>query len=81
MIVVVIIAILGVLATGVFSNNHHSAEINNSENVFWASSETTKFHKPTCEWAYKIKESNKIVYNSREAAIEDGKIPCEVCNP
>lgn len=48
---------------------------------YWASAKTDKFHLPTCEWAEKISEDNKIVYTSRDDAISDGKQPCSVCNP
>lgn len=48
---------------------------------YWASEKTSKFHLPTCEWAEKISENNKIIYDSREDAIADGKEPCDVCNP
>lgn len=48
---------------------------------YWASAKTDKFHLSSCEWAQKISDNNKIVYNSREDAISDGKKPCSVCNP
>ena len=48
---------------------------------YWASAKTDKFHLPDCEWAEKISEDNKIIYDSREDAIADGKEPCNVCNP
>lgn len=52
-----------------------------SDTEYWASAQATKFHKPSCEWAQKIKESNKIIYDSREDAIADGREPCGECNP
>ena len=61
--------------------NPTNSDDSSSDSVFWASSKTDKFHKPTCEWAQKIDDSNKIVYDSREKAIADGKNPCSVCNP
>ena len=48
---------------------------------YWASAKAEKFHLPSCEWAQKIGEDNKIVYHSRDDAISDGKVPCGVCNP
>lgn len=48
---------------------------------YWASAKADKFHLPTCEWAEKISDDNKIVYQSRDDAIADGKEPCGVCNP
>lgn len=58
------------------SSNDESADTE-----YWASEKTSKFHLPTCEWAEKISENNKIIYDSREDAIADGKEPCDVCNP
>lgn len=63
-------------------NNTSDSNSDESESgEYWASSKTDKFHLPTCEWAEKISGNNKIVYHSRDDAIEDGKIPCSVCNP
>ena len=61
--------------------NPTNSDDSSSSSVYWASSKTDKFHKPTCEWAQKIGDSNKIVYDSRDKAIADGKTPCSVCNP
>ena len=96
--IIFVIAIVGVLASGMFSSDNSSSDANqNSKNVdpikedtssdssgaseYWASAKAEKFHLPTCEWAEKISEDNKIIYQSREEAIEDGKIPCGACNP
>lgn len=46
-----------------------------------ASSRSDKFHTPDCEWAKKISGSNKITYPNRQAALDGGKIPCQVCGP
>ena len=48
---------------------------------YWASAKAEKFHLPTCEWAEKISDDNKIIYQTRDDAIEDGKVPCGACNP
>ena len=52
-----------------------------SGTVYWASDDSNKFHYPSCEWAQKISDWNKIVYHSREEAINDGRVPCHVCYP
>ena len=53
-----------------------------SANVTYVCSrKSDKFHLPDCEWAQKINPKNKITYNSRDAAVADGRIPCQVCNP
>ena len=52
-----------------------------SGTVYWASDDSNKFHYPSCEWAQKISPYNKIVYHSRQEAINDGRRPCHVCYP
>lgn len=63
---------------GFLSSNDDSSI---SDTVYWASEESNKFHKSSCEWAQKISDDNKIVYMHRQEAINDGRVPCEVCNP
>lgn len=112
-IAVILIAVVGIFASGVLSDNSsNNVVVNNTDSgntsvntdstnvssntssntdsqdggnsektVYWASAKANKFHKPSCEWAQKIKESNKIVYTSRDEAIADGRVPCGACNP
>ena len=40
-----------------------------------------KFHNPSCQWAQKMSEGNKIQFSSRDDAINQGYEPCKVCNP
>ena len=44
-------------------------------------SKSMKFHKPSCRWAVKISDKNKVVFKSREEAIRQGYKSCGVCNP
>lgn len=37
------------------------------------------FHSPNCEWAGKIKKSNKRTFPNAEAAMKEGLRPCKVC--
>ena len=62
-------------------DNNTSDNGSSSPSEYWASSKAEKFHLPTCEWAQKISDANKVVYHSRDDAIEDGKVPCTACNP
>lgn len=52
-----------------------------SDATYWGSSHSGKFHYPSCEWAQKIRGSNKVVFHSREEAINSGYAPCQVCGP
>jgi micrococcal nuclease len=40
-----------------------------------------KFHISTCENALKMRASNHAPFNTREDAIDDGYVPCKICNP
>ena len=43
---------------------------------------TYRFHKPSCESVYEMKEKNREwFYGSREEIIEAGYIPCGRCRP
>ncbi len=44
-----------------------------------ASEHAQVFHSPSCEWAGKIKKSNKRTFPNAEAAIGVGLKPCKVC--
>jgi hypothetical protein len=50
---------------------------------YWASSRSSKhvFHKSTCEWAQKIKESNKVVFKTKAEAEAGGFVACSTCKP
>ena len=42
---------------------------------------TDKFHRAqTVNGLQKISDNNKIVYHSRQEALDSGRQPCEVCN-
>ena len=49
--------------------------------TYWGSSNSGKFHNPSCEWAQKISSKNKVVFHSRDEAISSGYQPCSVCSP
>lgn len=40
-----------------------------------------KFHRPDCNSVEKMSESNKVMFNSRKDAINQGYGPCGVCKP
>jgi len=76
-IAIVIVALL-LVATG--CKSHQNTGL--SPNVkYVASVERGKFHKPSCEWAKRIKSENLITFATREEAIQKGYIPCKVCRP
>ena len=58
-----------------------SSSSSSSGATYWASSNSDKFHNPSCEWAQKISSKNKVVFHSRDEAISSGFQPCSACNP
>lgn len=44
-------------------------------------SNSGKFHYSSCRWAQKIASYNRVDYDSREDAVNDGYVPCKVCRP
>lgn len=49
--------------------------------TYIGSTESNKFHYPTCRHAKKILPENTAWFVSREEAISYGYIPCKVCDP
>ena len=48
---------------------------------FVASSIHQAFHKANCKLAIQIGARNRLMYESREEAINAGKTPCDECKP
>lgn len=44
-------------------------------------SNSHKFHKENCKAVKKMSENNKVYFNSRDDAINDGYVACKMCNP
>ena len=43
--------------------------------------DSDKYHKPSCQWAAKIKPENEIWFTSKEEAAKAGYQPCKTCKP
>ena len=63
------------------SSSSSSSSSSDSGATYWASSNSNKFHYPSCEWAQKISSRNKVVFHSRSEALNSGYQPCQVCSP
>jgi methylphosphotriester-DNA--protein-cysteine methyltransferase len=48
--------------------------------LYVASKIRQPFHDPSCEWAKKISEDNKLEFTSWADAMKEHR-PCKVCNP
>ncbi|MCX5782600.1 MAG: YHYH domain-containing protein [Elusimicrobia bacterium] len=42
---------------------------------------SNKYHYPSCQWANKIKPSNRITFSSPAEAQSRGYVPCKMCRP
>lgn len=64
-----------------FTDDYSSDDSSNYQSTYVASANSDKFHEPSCSYAQKIKDYNKIYFSSREEAINAGYEPCGVCYP
>lgn len=48
---------------------------------YYASKNSDKYHRPSCQWAKKISESNLIVYKTKKDAEKAGYQACKSCKP
>mgnify|MGYP002522558653 FL=1 len=46
-----------------------------------ANANTGKFHVSGCDSVSKMSEKNKVFFSSRDEAINQGYVPCKICNP
>lgn len=53
------------------------------EKYYIASNKSKRFvfHRPDCEWAKKIKSENRISFENRDEALDQGYSPCRTCKP
>lgn len=49
--------------------------------AYVGSSESDKYHTPSCRWVDKIHEGNLVHFDSKEAAAAAGYKPCGTCKP
>ena len=52
-----------------------------TEEKYIGNKNSKKFHYPWCSSVSDIKEKNKVIFGSRDEAIEEGLVPCKKCNP
>lgn len=46
-----------------------------------ASRKAKKYHRPSCQYAAKIKDENLVTFDSAEQALSAGYTPCGACKP
>lgn len=58
-----------------------STEAFSAEAAYVGNVKSLKFHYEDCRWAKKMKEENKVYFETREEALEQGYVSCGSCNP
>jgi len=59
----------------------HQRSVQTDSGAYIGNKRSHKFHRPECRWAKKMSSTNKIFFQSRQEAINQGYVPCKVCNP
>jgi len=55
--------------------------LSSTSKMFVGSTESDKYHYPSCRWAKKILSQNEIWFSSSAEARAVGYVPCGVCHP
>ena len=57
---------------------HSDKDITNS---YIGNIKSKKFHIPSCDAVYDMLTSNKVYFDTRQQATNNGYVPCKQCNP
>ena len=49
--------------------------------IFVGPAKGDKFHLGSCRYASRIAEPERVIYETRQAAVDAGRRPCKQCNP
>lgn len=58
-----------------------SSSSSSDSGSYVGNSNSGKFHKASCSSVDDMSEGNKVFFNSRDEAINQGYVPCKRCNP
>jgi hypothetical protein len=58
-----------------------AAAANAFASTYVGNAHTHKFHYEWCRYVDRMNDSNKIYFEDREDAIDQGYVPCKVCQP
>lgn len=64
-----------------YSEKQASGTEANAAGRYVSSARSEVFHKANCNSAAKISAKNRVVYSTRDEAIQAGKKPCDECRP
>lgn len=63
------------------SNNISSSDSYSSSSSYIGNANSHKFHSSDCQEITKMNSQNKVTFNSRQEAVNNGYKPCKKCNP
>ena len=63
------------------ANNSNNKQQEKKEYSYVANSNSGIFHHSSCSYVGRMSPSNKVAYDSRDDAIDDGYRPCKKCRP
>ena len=58
-----------------------SQSITPREAAYIGNARSHKVHRPDCPWAKKIAPTHRVLFKSRQEAIDRGYVPCRFCRP
>lgn len=65
----------------VYSSHNTAVKSSSSANSYIGNINSGKFHIASCDQVDKMSEKNKVYFNSRDDAINQGYVSCKRCNP
>lgn len=63
------------------SDQSSNVQSSSSSGSYVGNANTHVFHYSSCSYVNRMKDGNKVYFNSREEAISEGYRPCKVCSP
>lgn len=63
------------------SSDTSSSHTSSGSGSYVGNSNSGKFHFANCDSVGKMSEKNKVLFSSRDEAINQGYVPCKRCNP
>lgn len=63
------------------SSSHSDSSSSSGSGSYVGNSNTGKFHFSSCSSVSKMSDRNKVFFSNRNAAVNQGYVPCKICNP
>ena len=63
------------------SDSSSASSSSSGSGSYVGNANTGKFHVSSCTSVSKMSEGNKVFFSSRDDAVNQGYVPCKICNP